>query len=177
MVYPVSRLHAPLHNKNEDWNSLWRNGYREIGSRETQGCLRTTSEGAAWVYFNCPVGTNVLIANDGLYPSEEPPELGDSKSDPTRPHSPADVEIPAAFFTVSDESVTLTPGQSHQLTVGSILPDYEGAEFKFVYYSGNENVVTVKDGLLTAVAPGTAQVLVAADDVNKAYRFVNVTVA
>jgi len=169
------RLHAPLHNKNEDWNSLWRNGYREIGSKETQGCLRTTSEGAAWVYFNCAVGTEVRIANDELYQSEEPPELGDSKSDPTRPHSPADVEIPAAFFTV-DESVTLSAGQTHQLTIGNIMPAYEGAEFSFAYYSANEGVVTVKDGVLTAVAPGSAQVLVMADDVNKAYRILTVTV-
>lgn len=172
------RLHAPLHNKNEDWNSLWKEGYNQIGTQETQGCLRTTTEGAAWVYFNCSVGTEVLIANDSLYVSDEPPALGDSQSDPTRPTSVEDLEIPVTFFSVDSDILTLTAGGTHQLTVGGVLPAYEEIAHSFKYVSGNEGIVTVdENGLVTAVNPGTTQLLVMADDVNMAYRLIDVTVS
>jgi len=171
------RLHAPLHNERGEWDSLWKEGYNQIGTQETQGCLRTTTEGAAWVYFNCKVGTEVYIANDSLYESAEPPALGDSESDPTRPVTIADLEIPVTFFTVDSESISLTAGATHQLTIGGILPEYEELTYAFTYVSGNEGVVTVdENGLITAVAPGSAQVLVMADDINMAYRLIEVSV-
>lgn len=171
------RLHAPLHNERGEWDSLWKEGYTQIGTQETQGCLRTTTEGAAWVYFNCKVGTEVYIANDSLYESAEPPALGDSESDPTRPVTIADLEIPVTFFTVDSESLSLTAGATHQLTIGGILPEYEELTHAFTYVSGSEGVVTVDDnGLITAVAPGSAQVLVMADDINMAYRLIEVSV-
>lgn len=172
------RLHAPLHNKKEDWNSLWKEGYTQIGSKETQGCLRTTTEGAAWVYFNCTVGTEVIIANDSLYESAEPPELGDSSSDPTRPVVVEDLEIPVTFFTVDSEALSLAAGASHKLTIGGILPDYEEITHTFTFISGDENIAGVDtEGNITAAAPGTCQILVIADDINKAYRIIEVTVA
>ncbi|MBQ4088422.1 MAG: Ig-like domain-containing protein [Clostridia bacterium] len=172
------RLHAPLHNKNEDWNSLWKEGYNQIGTQETQGCLRTTTEGAAWVYFNCSVGTEVLIANDSLYVSDDPPALGDSQSDPTRPVTVDDLEIPVTFFTVDSDILNLTAGGTHQLTVGGVVPTYEEIVHSFKYVSGNEDVVTIdENGLVTAVNPGTTQILVMADDVNMAYRLIDVTVS
>lgn len=171
------RLHAPLHNERGEWDSLWKEGYTQIGTQETQGCLRTTTEGAAWVYFNCKVGTEVYIANDSLYESAEPPALGDSESDPTRPVTIADLEIPVTFFTVDSESLSLTAGATHQLTIGGILPEYEELTHAFTYVSGSEGVVTVdENGLITAVAPGSAQVLVMADDINMAYRLIEVSV-
>ena len=171
------RLHAPLHNERGEWDSLWKEGYNQIGTQETQGCLRTTTEGAAWVYFNCKVGTEVYIANDSLYESAEPPALGDSECDPTRPVTIADLEVPVTFFTVDSDSIALTVGAAHQLTIGGILPDYEELTHAFTYVSGNEGVVSVdENGLITAVAPGSAQVLVMADDINMAYRLIEVTV-
>lgn len=170
------RLHAPLHNKDEDWNSLYREGYREIGTKATQGCLRTTCQGAAWVYFNCDLGTEVVIANDALYESEDPPELGDSHSDPTRPTSLDDLEIPVTFFSLSADSLTLAVGEQKSIVPENVQPMFEGNQ-NFLYVSGNENVVSVDaNGNLTAVGEGTAQVLVMANDVNRAYRVVNVTV-
>ncbi len=171
------RLHAPLHNENGDWNSLWREGYRQIGTKETQGCLRTTTEGAAWVFFNCDIGTEVRIANDAKYASEEPPELGDSKSDPTRPKSWSDLEVPVTFFTVDKEEIQLSAGTTYQTAVFDVVPSNEKISHRFTYTSGNPGVATVdENGIITAVASGTTQVLVMADDVNKTYRVINVTV-
>ena len=86
------------------------------------------------------------------------------------------MEIPAAYFTVAEENIVMNAGETRDLGVAVLTPAYEGPVFKFIYKSGNENIVTAKDGVLTAVAPGSTQVLVMADDINRAYRIVNVTV-
>lgn len=170
------RLHAPLHNKDEDWNSLYREGYREIGTKATQGCLRTTCQGAAWVYFNCDLGTEVVIANDALYESEDPPALGDSHSDPTRPTSLDDLEIPVTFFALSAQSIELAVDETTAIVPENVLPMFEGNR-NFVYVSGDESVAKVdENGNVTAVGAGTTSVLVMANDVNRAYRVVTVTV-
>lgn len=178
------RIHSPLHNENKDWESLYREGYRQIGDKKTQGCLRTTTAGAAWIYYNCPVGTAVIVKNDEMYTSEEPPALGDSRSDPTRPKSSDDLEIPVTFFELGTEALTMNRGDTYALSVTGVMPTLSEHEeqdeiaHRFVYVSGNENVVQVDDsGLITAVGPGSAELLVMADDVGRVYRIVQVTVA
>lgn len=177
------RIHSPLHNENRDWESLYREGYRQIGSKATQGCLRTTTAGAAWVYYNCPAGTQVVIKNDDLYTSEDTPALGDSRSDPTRPLSSDDLEIPVTFFELNVDALQMKTGDTCALLVTGVLPtlseheELDEIDHRFVYVSGNENVARVdENGVITAVAPGSVQVLVMADDVGRVYRIIEVSV-
>lgn len=167
------RLHATLHEVNEDFDSIYKSEYREIGTKSTQGCLRTTCEAAAWVFKNCDIGTEVYVANDDLYTSADIPAIEDR--DPTIDLA-ENVEIPATFFDVTLEELTLPVGCQDRVLVMSVAPEACNTE-DFLFFSDNEGVVTVDEhGTMTAVAPGTARVLVGADDVNRAYRIVNITV-
>lgn len=171
------RIHAPLHNEDGDFESLWNEGYQEIGTKATQGCVRTTSEGAAWVYYNCDIGTEMVVGNDDLYTSEDPMPLDrKAKSDPTRPLSDDDLEIPVTFFTMEKDSLTLTVGESIALKTAAVFPENATTD-GFLFTSGHRGVVEADEtGILTAVGEGTARILVRADDINGVYRFVEVMV-
>jgi len=73
-------------------DTMYKSFYREIGTASSSGCLRTTIEGAKWVYSNCPAGTVVNIVSssdkvekvtkiplDPYYPRWDP-------TDPEKPH-------------------------------------------------------------------------------------------
>lgn len=167
------RLHATLHEVNEDFDSIYKGEYREIGTKSTQGCLRTTAVAAAWVFKNCDKGTEVYVANDALYTSEDIPAIVDR--DPTLEQA-ENVEIPVTFFDVTLEELTLPVGCQDRVLVMGVAPETSNTE-DFLFFSDNEAVVTVDEhGTMTAVAPGTARILVGADDVNRAYRIVNIIV-
>ena len=42
---------------------MYNNTYEEIGNKVTSGCLRTTCGAAAWIFYNCPIGTTVEIVS------------------------------------------------------------------------------------------------------------------
>ena len=78
-------FHAPLYNK-KDLNTLRAQTYNEIGTRATAGCFRTSTEAAAWIYYNAPIGTRVVVANDSFFTSKELEEVGLRQTfDPTYP--------------------------------------------------------------------------------------------
>lgn len=71
--------------------------------------------------------------------------------------------IPVESVTLSEESLDLLVGDQVELTV-EILP--EDAEYdEFVWSSSDEAVATVADGLVTAVAEGSAEITVQVGDV------------
>ena len=63
-------FHAPLYNR-KNLNTLRASTYNQIGTRASAGCFRTSSQAAAWIYYNVPVGTRVIVSNDSFFTSPE----------------------------------------------------------------------------------------------------------
>jgi hypothetical protein len=55
-------MHGPVFAE-EDFNTMFGNTYKEIGTNSTAGCLRTNVGSASWIYMNCPMGTVVEVVN------------------------------------------------------------------------------------------------------------------
>lgn len=169
-------IHGPLYTA-KNFDKLQITSYNKIGSNCSHGCLRTTCEAAAWVFYNCPVGTRVIVTNDSLYAA---PELEDldwhaARSDPTDPgESP---EIPATSFELSVSEAELSAGDAALITVSAIYPAACSTE-SFVYTVDDPAVAAVSAaGEITAVGGGVAVITVCADDVLGMSRTVTVTVA
>lgn len=77
-------IHGPLYSR-QDKNHMYNDQYREIGTKATRGCLRTTSYAAWWIYEHCEEGTIVEIVNGSPRgtSSEDPPRIETSHLDPT----------------------------------------------------------------------------------------------
>ena len=81
-------FHAPLFYR-KDLNTMRASTFNQIGTRATAGCFRTSTEAAAWIYNNVPIGTRVVVANDSFFTSSEIEEIGSGQSfDPTYPIGP-----------------------------------------------------------------------------------------
>ena len=166
-------IHGPLY-ASRNANSLYYNSYNAIGTNCSSGCLRTTCGAAAWVYYNCPVGTRVVIADNSRYSAPRPRRIS-SRHDPSDPA--ASPEIPVTTFTVSPAPLSLVPGETAQLTVSGVAPSNNSTGDRFTYASADAGVATVSaSGLVIAVAPGTTRITVTADDVNGCARTVEITV-
>ena len=65
--------------------------YNKLGTPASMGCVRLTAADAKWIYDNCPVGTEVTIAENGNDPVAKPEfmRLGENAKypnwDPTDP--------------------------------------------------------------------------------------------
>lgn len=72
------------------------NTFNEIGTRATAGCFRTYTYAAAWIYYNAPIGTRVIVANDSFFTSPVPERVDRRQTfDPTFPlYMEPSVEIP-----------------------------------------------------------------------------------
>lgn len=73
-----------------DPNTLFNNGYNNLGVSRSLGCVRLTCANAKWVYDNCKIGTEVVIYNDGATPGPffKPYQVWipeDQRWDPTDP--------------------------------------------------------------------------------------------
>ena len=78
-------FHGPLYRARSSGTLITRS-YNQIGSSATAGCMRTTTEAAVWIYYNCAEGTPVIIANDSRFTSVVPAQVDDSQTfDPTDP--------------------------------------------------------------------------------------------
>jgi D-alanyl-D-alanine dipeptidase len=84
-------IHSPVYGI-KDINYMVPESYEEIGTMCTAGCLRTTTEGAYWIYTYCPEGTVVEIVNGSPMGNRTPelPMLNPSNpwKDPTDPFRP-----------------------------------------------------------------------------------------
>jgi len=68
-------IHGPVFME-QDFNTMYGNTYKEIGTNATAGCMRTNVGAAYWIYMNCPMGTTVEVVN-GSPKGIETPELID----------------------------------------------------------------------------------------------------
>ena len=70
--------------------------------------------------------------------------------------------IPVSSISVSQTSLTLTEGEEAHLTV-TVVPD-DATDKSVVWKTSDAAVATVNDGLVRAVAPGTATITVTTAD-------------
>jgi hypothetical protein len=167
-------FHGPSF-KEKDYNTLISDSYNGIGTAVSSGCLRTTCSAAAWIYYNCPLGTPVIIANDSKYTSAPFEQIPDGQTyDPTHPGSRP--EIPVTSFALSRDDVVLKVGETHPVAVKQVFPE-NATTTKFVYSSSDVSVATVDpSGRIVAVGVGNCLVYVKADDVGAVMRICTVTV-
>lgn len=85
-------IHGALYSK-KTYSSMIGEYYERIGTNHTSGCIRTTIEGARWIYYNCPAETVIKItASSDLVDRVERPEIDPDypRWDPTDPNKPSD---------------------------------------------------------------------------------------
>ena len=83
-------FHGPVYEAMDSY-SMVAESYEAIGTNATAGCMRTTTSAARWIYYNIPIGTRVIIANDSKYTSSSPPGIAEEQNfDPTDPRVRAD---------------------------------------------------------------------------------------
>lgn len=167
-------IHGPLYSA-KDSNKMLPGSYNEIGTSCSAGCLRTTCSAAAWVYYNCPVGTKIIIANDSKYEVSHPARIDSTQTyDPTDPG--ASPEIPITGFSLGKSTVNMNVGETLKIAASNILPSDNTTE-GFKYTSENAEIATVStSGTITAKSEGTVKIKVTANDVNGIYRTLTVTV-
>ncbi len=167
-------IHGPLYSA-KDSNKMLPGSYNEIGTSCSAGCLRTACSAAAWVYYNCPVGTKIIIANDSKYEVPHPARIDNTQTyDPTDPG--ASPEIPITGFSLGKSTVNMVVGETLKIVVSSIQPSDNTTE-GFKYASENADIASVStSGTITAKSEGTVKIKVTANDVNGIYRTLTVTV-
>ncbi len=75
-------FHSVPYTRKFDKSTLCEDRFEMLGEACSNGCIRLTTEGAKWIYENCPPGTPVRILESGVYD----PELIES----LRPGEPVD---------------------------------------------------------------------------------------
>ena len=75
-------MHGPVYAET-DFETMFGNTYKEIGTNATAGCMRTYTGAAYWIYMNCPMGTTVEVVN-GSPKGIVTPELLDPIHDRTK---------------------------------------------------------------------------------------------
>lgn len=167
-------IHGPLYSA-KDSNKMLPGSYNEIGTSCSSGCLRTTCSAAAWVYYNCPIGTKIIIANDSKYEVAHPARIDSTQTyDPTDPG--ASPEIPITGFSLGKTTVNMIAGETLKIAISSILPSDNTTE-GFKYTSENADIASVStSGTITAKSEGTVRIKVTANDVNGISRTLTVTV-
>ena len=73
------------------------------------------------------------------------------------------VVIPVTGVVISEGSAVLNKGTTHQISA-SVIPENTTEERYISWSSDNINVATVDNGVITAVGPGTANIIAAHDD-------------
>ena len=155
-------LHGPIY-KRKNHNTIRPSYYNCIGTNCSSGCIRTICGCAAWVYYNCPVGTHVIVAQNSRFSTPRPKKIGKkAKRDPSDPGN--NTEIFITGFAVDPGALTLDQGATHGLTPTLISPANANTK-GFLFSSDNNGVATVSpDGVVTAVGGGTATISVTAAD-------------
>ena len=154
-------FHGPIFHK-KDPHTLNTKFYNRIGKANTSGCLRLPTAQARWIYYNCPYGTKVIVANDDRYRAPEHEQIPpDQFWDPTDP----DARPPVTAFELNISQLELEVGESFQLALQGILPS-NTATVRFIFESGQPAVAEIdSQGLIRGLAEGIAIIRVRADDV------------
>ena len=155
-------LHGPIY-KQKNHRTIRPNYYNCIGTDCSSGCIRTTCGAAAWIYYNCPVGTLVFVAPNGRFKTKRPKKIGKKATkDPTDPGD--NPEILITSFTLENPEMNLEKGAKQAITVTSVTPSNTSTK-SFSFHSNNTSVATVDaNGVVTAVGPGNAVIEMAAND-------------
>ena len=168
-------LHGPIY-KQKNQHTIRPSYYNCIGKDCSSGCIRTTCGAAAWVYYNCPLGTLVFVAPNGRFSTPRPKKI--SKKATKDPSDPGDhPEILITGFTLEPAVLNLEKGATQAVTPATINPSNTSTT-GFTYHSSNTAVATVAaNGVVTAVGAGTAVIQAIANDDYKcsAVATVNVT--
>ena len=169
-------LHGPIYSS-KNMNSLKVSPYNHIGTDTSSGCVRTICGCAAWVYYNCPVGTQVIIRDNSRFSEPKQKTLSSkATSDPTDPGS--NPEILVTSFTVSPSAITLELGGSQTINISDVEPFNNSNNDQFTYTSADKSIATVSaSGVVTAVNQGTTTISVTANDLLKTTVKVPVTVS
>ena len=169
-------LHGPIY-KSKNHNTIRPTYYNVIGTDGSSGCLRTTCASAGFIYYNCPVGTQLIIAQNSRFKEPRPKKLSKkAKKDPTDPGNNFDILVTS--FTLEPSQVTLTQGGTQKITPANVMPTSNTNRGQFTYVSTDKSVATVSDsGIITAVAPGACSIIVTAADDFKCAASVPVNVA
>ena len=83
-------IHGSVYSE-KNFSTLSPTSYEKIGTKSTGGCVRTTVEGAEWIYYNCPAGTVIEIVEYSdllVYPGKPAIDPDYSNWDPTDPSKP-----------------------------------------------------------------------------------------
>lgn len=156
-------LHGPIY-KSKNHNTIRREYYNCIGTDCSSGCIRTVCGCAGWVYYNCPVGTMVIVAANKRFTEPRPKKIGKKATkDPTDPGA-GNFEILMTSFTVEPGALVMKPGETQAITPTNIRPASTTTK-GFKYLTSDSAVATVSEsGVVTAMGPGTATILVTGAD-------------
>ena len=156
-------LHGPIFKK-KNHTSIRPSYYNCIGTNCSSGCLRTITACAGWIYHNCPLGTQVIVAQNSRFSAPRPTKLGKkAKKDPTDP-GVNNFEILLTSFTVNPRSMTMNTGESLGITIDNITPK-DTTTKSFTFTSRNPSVATVSpSGVITGVGAGSTEVVITAND-------------
>jgi len=105
-------FHGPIYTA-KSGDSLIASSYDQIGTASSAGCVRTTTRGAKFVYFNCPAGTKVqVVASSDLvsYPGKPAIDPNYPTWDPTDPNKPEAMAGPAVTLSCLPEQGTVDGG-------------------------------------------------------------------
>lgn len=160
-------IHGPLYKSMND-NAMYTRQYNGIGTDVTAGCVRCTGATSAWIYYNCPVGTQVIIGQNSRFSASKLKKLKTSKTYTKDPSDPGtNYEILMTGFSVEPASLSLNVGATQTVSPVNITPSTTTTS-NFKYSTSNAAVAKVSDnGVVTAVAQGQATIYVSgADDFN-----------
>ena len=166
-------LHGPIF-KSKNTNSIRPSYYNCIGTNCSSGCLRTVTACAGWIYYNCPVGTQIIVAQNSRFSAPRPTKISkNAKKDPT---DPGTFEILMTGFSVTPGAMTLDPGAAQGITPSGFTPAATTTS-TFTFASRNPAVATVSAaGIVTGVGAGSTEILVTANDDFRCTAVVPVTV-
>lgn len=155
-------IHGPIYTSKNHY-TIRPDYYNLIGTDCSSGCLRTTCACAGWVYYNCPVGTLVVIAQNSAFSAPRPAKLARTAiSDPTDPGGAFEVLLTG--FSTMPKYAYLSTGETCPITPVGLSPRESGTR-GFTYASEDASVAAVSaDGLVTAMGPGVTMIVVTAQD-------------
>ena len=160
-------LHGPIYSA-KNFNTIKVSYYNHIGTDTSSGCVRTICACAAWVYYNCPVGTQIIIRDNSRFSEPKQAKLSSkATSDPTDPG--ANPEIPITSFKASPASITVQQGKTQAISLTNIEPVSNSTNNQFTFTSANPGIATVSaSGVVTGVVPGSTSITIVGKDVFKA---------
>lgn len=105
-----SYIHGPMYTA-KDSNSMIASSYNSIGTQSSAGCLGTVCGAAGWIYYNCPTGTMVMIANDSKFSASRPKKIDDDQT-----YDPTEKSVKATQTTDTEPTVSPSPSATTDAT-------------------------------------------------------------